>query len=159
VLTAGGGFFTINIDGGNEPGIFLPSPGSFFFAAATGEGWHGISGIEDYELGPGTYWIGLANDGNSFSAQHYGAAPRALLNEAIYSPNPYPLGSYTDADSSDFAWRISGSTIATQTPAAVPEPSTWALMLLGFGAVGFSMRSRRSPRPGHDLTSLHTSSS
>lgn len=27
---------------------------------------------------------------------------------------------------------------------AVPEPATWALMLLGFGAVGFSMRRRRT---------------
>ena len=27
--------------------------------------------------------------------------------------------------------------------AAVPEPSTWAMMLLGFGAVGFAMRRRR----------------
>jgi hypothetical protein len=26
---------------------------------------------------------------------------------------------------------------------AVPEPSTWAMMLLGFGAVGFAMRRRR----------------
>ena len=33
------------------------------------------------------------------------------------------------------------------TPCAVmelvPEPGTWAMMLLGFGAIGFSMRSRR----------------
>jgi hypothetical protein len=28
--------------------------------------------------------------------------------------------------------------------AAVPEPGTWALMLLGFGAVGFAMRRRRA---------------
>ena len=27
--------------------------------------------------------------------------------------------------------------------AAVPEPSTWALMLLGFGAVGGAMRMKR----------------
>lgn len=27
---------------------------------------------------------------------------------------------------------------------AVPEPSTWALMIMGFGAVGFSMRRQRS---------------
>jgi hypothetical protein len=28
--------------------------------------------------------------------------------------------------------------------AAVPEPGTWAMMLLGFGAIGFSMRRRRT---------------
>ena len=28
---------------------------------------------------------------------------------------------------------------------AVPEPGTWAMMLLGFGAVGFAMRRRRRP--------------
>jgi hypothetical protein len=27
---------------------------------------------------------------------------------------------------------------------AVPEPATWAMMLLGFGAIGFSMRRRRA---------------
>jgi hypothetical protein len=35
-------------------------------------------------------------------------------------------------------------TVAFSSVAAVPEPGTWALMLLGFGAVGFSMRRRRS---------------
>lgn len=28
---------------------------------------------------------------------------------------------------------------------AVPEPATWAMMLLGFGTVGFAMRRRRRP--------------
>jgi hypothetical protein len=42
----------------------------------------------------------------------------------------------------------SGSAIGQPTP-AVPEPSTWAMMLLGFGAVGVSMRRtrRRAPLP------------
>ena len=30
---------------------------------------------------------------------------------------------------------------------AVPEPSTWAMMLLGFGAIGYAMRRRRSAAP------------
>jgi hypothetical protein len=30
--------------------------------------------------------------------------------------------------------------------AAVPEPATWAMMIVGFGLVGFAMRSRRSVR-------------
>jgi hypothetical protein len=27
---------------------------------------------------------------------------------------------------------------------AVPEPATWAMMLVGFGGIGAAMRSRRS---------------
>jgi hypothetical protein len=33
----------------------------------------------------------------------------------------------------------------TAQVAAVPEPATWALMLLGFGAIGFGMRRRKKP--------------
>ncbi|NJS13560.1 MAG: PEPxxWA-CTERM sorting domain-containing protein [Sphingopyxis sp.] len=33
--------------------------------------------------------------------------------------------------------------------AIVPEPATWAMMILGFGLIGFSMRSKRS-RPRLD---------
>jgi hypothetical protein len=29
---------------------------------------------------------------------------------------------------------------------AVPEPGTWALMLLGFGGIGMAMRRRRKER-------------
>ena len=45
----------------------------------------------------------------------------------------------------DSAVLIQGGTVGTtQTPpGAVPEPSTWAMMLLGFGAVGYTMRRRR----------------
>jgi len=32
----------------------------------------------------------------------------------------------------------------TFTPDAVPEPATWAMLLIGFGAVGFAARRRRS---------------
>ncbi len=39
----------------------------------------------------------------------------------------------------------SGAIISGQLQAAVPEPGTWAMMLLGFGAIGYSMRRRRKP--------------
>jgi hypothetical protein len=32
----------------------------------------------------------------------------------------------------------------TLLSSAVPEPGTWAMMLVGFGAIGASMRRRRS---------------
>jgi hypothetical protein len=37
-----------------------------------------------------------------------------------------------------------GGNVSFLPTAAVPEPGTWAMMLLGFGAVGFSMRRRRA---------------
>jgi hypothetical protein len=33
------------------------------------------------------------------------------------------------------------------SPTGVPEPSTWAMMLLGFGAIGVAMRRKRRARP------------
>jgi hypothetical protein len=37
-------------------------------------------------------------------------------------------------------------TAGSQLTSAVPEPTTWAMMLVGFGAVGYSMRKRAAPR-------------
>ena len=38
-----------------------------------------------------------------------------------------------------------GTLTITQLVSAVPEPATWGTMLLGFGAVGYSMRRRSAP--------------
>ncbi len=45
----------------------------------------------------------------------------------------------------DSAVFIQGGSVGTVTPptGAVPEPSTWAMMLLGFGAMGVAVRRRR----------------
>ena len=43
--------------------------------------------------------------------------------------------------------RSTGSLGGTITINAVPEPGTWAMMLLGFGAAGFAMRRRRTALP------------
>jgi len=40
--------------------------------------------------------------------------------------------------------QISFSAVATA--AAVPEPATWAMMILGMGAIGYTMRRRQSVR-------------
>lgn len=38
-----------------------------------------------------------------------------------------------------------GGTVTINATPAVPEPGTWAMMLLGFGAAGYAMRRRRRP--------------
>ena len=48
----------------------------------------------------------------------------------------------------DSGMAFSGITVAgVPVDNAVPEPGTWAMMLLGFGAVGFAMRRRRGATP------------
>jgi hypothetical protein len=67
-------------------------------------------------------------------------------NEFWRLANPVTLGasSYllTINGNNAGAGSLGGSITIRQ---AVPEPATWAMMLLGFGAVGFAMRRRRAP--------------
>lgn len=39
---------------------------------------------------------------------------------------------------------LAGVTLTQEAVAAVPEPATWAMMLVGFGGIGFAMRRRKS---------------
>ena len=48
--------------------------------------------------------------------------------------------------SSDQVGTVSGVLTATVGAGAVPEPATWALMIVGFGAVGGAMRRRSTVR-------------
>lgn len=55
-----------------------------------------------------------------------------------------PTGTYASIDAFT---NEGGLRIARFMPAAVPEPATWAMMLLGFSAIGFARRRRKSARP------------
>ena len=104
---------------------------------------------------------GITIDGNLFPS--YAAFP--ALSEIPFSlvPGDLALRYSSGADffygyarlngngTLDFAFEstpnaaiIAGATITGPLAAAVPEPGTWAMMLLGFGAVGFAMRRQRS---------------
>ena len=51
--------------------------------------------------------------------------------------------SFTEVDNQSF-FNVGLDNISLDSPTgSVPEPSTWAMMLLGFGAIGVSMRRRR----------------
>jgi hypothetical protein len=43
------------------------------------------------------------------------------------------------------ATAVVNGNVSITTATAVPEPGTWALMILGFGAIGLTMRRRRRP--------------
>jgi len=76
-----------------------------------------------------TQYISAAN-ANSFGTVNVGGSNITLLN----------VDNGTDGA---FNWEFGvGELTFTPSSGAVPEPSTWALMLIGFGMVGFAMRKR-----------------
>jgi hypothetical protein len=58
----------------------------------------------------------------------------ALTGETIKSVELYNSSGFKEAKQFEFGQVVTGG---------VPEPATWAVMLLGFGGVGAAMRSRR----------------
>ncbi len=67
-----------------------------------------------------------------FTANGQGALPGGGLT----------LTNQTQIDGTTIAAGSNGTLAVT---AAVPEPATWAMMLVGFGAMGVSLRRRRKP--------------
>lgn len=87
----------------------------------------------------------ISISGNSFSV----AVPLSLLPSTGFAPEDYGfnlwprVGTGNNNQISDFA--PNNANIS----AAVPEPATWGLLLIGFGAVGFAMRRRQTPAVGY----------
>ncbi|WP_240047501.1 PEPxxWA-CTERM sorting domain-containing protein [Sphingomonas panacisoli] len=69
----------------------------------------------------------------------------ALSNPAATDVNLYYLGGYRYIRTGMSGNQALTSFTVTPATAAVPEPATWAMMIMGFGLVGGAMR-RRSVR-------------
>lgn len=80
-------------------------------------------------------------NGTNFSTVLSGTQEfRNLLNQSLVTGGLNTISvNGTSGGNASFSGNLSFASVA-----AVPEPGTWALMLIGFGAVGFSMRRRRS---------------
>jgi hypothetical protein len=141
--TGGTGRLVIVDNQMNKPGTQFLFDDDVRVAASNAGAWHGITsiGLNDGKgayLSAGTYWVGLFNNG-LFPLTHFGGAATPLGRE-VFREVGLPDVSI---DSLNLAWRING-TEALDTPVSnVPEPASWAMMLLGFGAIGVALRRRR----------------
>lgn len=96
----------------------------------TGESTTAAITVQAYLNGALVGTSSVAGDGNPFTAQLVDLSGLGFIDKILITR---PVNATTGVGYDDFRFD------------ALPEPSTWAMMLLGFGAIGIALRRRRSP--------------
>lgn len=130
-----GGAATMNVAAGFETGF------SFFYSSAAAgsvsvyDGLNGTGTLLASLALPAQFSVGCSGDptGSYCNWTNIGVAFSGVARSVNFGGS---------ADFIAFDDVTLGSTIAGG--GAVPEPGTWAMMLLGFGAIGYSMRRRKT---------------
>ena len=121
--------------------ITFDTPLNFNLASATL-----TSNFTSTSLGDNLDFLSATFNGNPFTLAPNGQGEyAAIFNQFITSGTNTIIVSGNAGNGSGLAQSISAGIAGQLTFAqvsSVPEPATWAMMLLGFGGIGFSMRRR-----------------
>lgn len=116
------------------PGLSLYSASFGIADNGSGPSWQGIAGL-NWGIVAGDYWVGFSSAGFAgIGGSDEAAAAHDDASQSIY-------GGWSHNDALDLAVRVEGT--AQSASPAVPEPASWAMMLAGFGLVGFAVRRER----------------
>ena len=124
---------------------------SYFTNAGTGSFQATFTGdVNEVSIGVADY---SPSDDDEVHLRAYDAFDNLLDSAFFLIPAAGPGTTLTVSSSTPISrveWNETGSFAGavywdnlTYSSAAIPEPSTWAMMLLGFGALGSALRSRR----------------
>jgi len=110
-----------------------------------------LSGNNPDEATSVTIWYTPADGGSptSYLISGNGQNFRGLYGDAGEQISSITWGGYEA--SGDGIDSIRQVRLGIGGPGAVPEPATWAMLLFGFGAVGATLRSRKSSNTGRRL--------
>ncbi|MBN8808012.1 MAG: PEP-CTERM sorting domain-containing protein [Sphingomonas sp.] len=131
-ITSFSGSYTASIysDSNGLPNASLYSA-NFTPSNTSQPAWYGVSG-QAWNVAAGTYWaVFSAGTGN-------GAMPIGVANPLSAYAGWHSGQGFYDAGNLNIGFQILGDA----TVAAVPEPAIWAMMMLGFGAMGYTLRRR-----------------
>lgn len=148
--------------GGNENGLGLagdPSGDNEIYGPTPGNAFISLDVTQVLAIASGmSFFMGSTTAGEQWSL--YGSNDDDVLGTLLFSGDDEGWHAVTDWGQYEFyQWTSDGTQGAQVTfgnvllggvsiTESVPEPATWAMMLLGFGAVGFSLRRRR----GYEVT-------
>jgi hypothetical protein len=127
--------------GGNDTSSFLTAEFTGKFTVGAGNTLSFSGSVDDNVL---IYW---RPDGSTGAYTLLSVTPNNLSNQPLFDFTSASLGTGTYDFEIFYADRSSTQasfTLDADVTAAVPEPSTWAMMILGFLGLGFTCYRRRS---------------
>lgn len=120
-------------------------PGDYTFDTST---WADVEATKVLTLtGPDSNQIdfGTTLFGETIVGAHFGNVAGPAGNVSVFWLFDFGSEGASSITLDDTQGFSNAALYTTGTPPAVPEPATWAMMLMGFGAAGFAMRKRRQP--------------
>lgn len=96
--------------------------------------WEAIYDDSPYNAGTGNFWMNNVQNDPTLVADANANLAQAVSNAGTTGSNLQLFVAKNSERQDMLFW----------TSSAVPEPGTWAMMLLGFGAIGWQLRRRRS---------------
>ena len=120
-------------------------PGDYTFDTST---WADVEATKVLTLtGPDNNEIdfGTTLFGETIVGAHFGNVAGPAGNVSVFWLFDFGTEGATSITLDDVQGFSNAALYTTGTPPAVPEPATWSMMLMGFGAAGYAMRKRREP--------------
>jgi hypothetical protein len=140
------GIFNVNTGLLVAPSVFFNASGTY-----TQSGADAFQSVPSFILTPGEYSIVALNDQNYNQGYFGGPNKYQTLNDlngsiTFTGPSIFDSNSTLDLPGTTDGPPVNRYDAGTFMASAVPEPSTWAMMILGFAGIGF-MAYRRKSKP------------